>query len=144
MYKSNPSHSFLTVTALTSLRSGSSILYTVDGVTPASRASSVNDILRSAQICLKRSAIASFTFIQSPTLSISSSFTIADTYAATYTQIIDIFSCRTFNKVSRLHLGQSNRKFKSTVSGSSCIRVFLSQLGHKSQLVFSIIPHPSF
>jgi hypothetical protein len=39
---SNPSHTFLTVTALTSLRSGCNILYTVEGVTPDNRANSVS------------------------------------------------------------------------------------------------------
>ena len=60
IHKSSPSHNFFIVTALTSLRSGCNMLYTVEGVTPASRASSVYDISRSAHNCLKRSVIASF------------------------------------------------------------------------------------
>jgi len=56
IHKSNPSHNFLTVTALISLRSGCNMLYTVEGVIPANRASSVNDKSRSAHSCLAQSS----------------------------------------------------------------------------------------
>ena len=62
---SSPSHSFLIRLIVTSLRRPSSMLYTVEGVTPERYASSLGHMFRWSSISRNRATTASFTPISS-------------------------------------------------------------------------------
>ena len=51
--------------------------------------------------------------------------------------IMDVLNCLTLTIVSRLHLGQNNGKFSSTVPRRILVRVLFLQIGQSTHFSFS-------